>query len=87
MNWSLISDDKVMPFITGNEEIYDTWKQTPGGFLWLDIEGPTSEEVGQLLAEKFTFDSNDIKDALLDRHPPRFSSNDKQFFLLLKIAA
>jgi magnesium transporter len=80
-HWLLLSDGQVH---TGGEEIYTQWQATPGSFLWLDIEGPTSQQAARLLEEKFHFDQTDIADAILDRHPPRFAADGKQFFLLLK---
>lgn len=81
LNWLLVSPEQV---ISGGEELFDQWKETPDSFLWLDIEGPTSEQASQLLNEKFEFDPADIKEALYDRHPPRFDGNAEEFFLLLK---
>lgn len=82
LNWSLLSPEKVT---VGGEELFDEWQQSQGSFLWLDIEGPTSEAAAQLLSEKFVLDASDVKEALLDRHPPRFSGENKDIFVLLKM--
>lgn len=81
LSWLLVSSEKV---ISGGEELFDQWKSSSDSFLWLDIEGPSSMLAANLLNEKFEFDPADVKEALYDRHPPRFDANDGQFFLLLK---
>ena len=81
LNWLLVTSKQV---ISGGEELFDQWRSITDSFLWLDIEGPTSEQAAQLLNEKFEFDPADITEALYDRHPPRFDANAEKFFLLLK---
>jgi magnesium transporter len=82
LNWLIVSPGQVT---TGGEELLEQWKSGIDGFLWLDIEGPTSDKAAILLNNMFHFDPADVDTALQDRHPPRFDGHDEQFFLLLKM--
>lgn len=81
ISWLLVTPERV---ITGGEELYEQWLSTKNGFLWLDIEGPSSGKSAELLSAKFKLNPADIKEALRDRHPPRFTGDGEQLFVLLK---
>ena len=69
----------------GGQELFETWKATPGSLLWLDIEGSQDESVRALLEKRFGLDPADVEDGLRERHPPTFGGEAKRIFLLLKI--
>ncbi len=79
--WMLIHSDHVE---TGTAALFSEWKQHPETVLWVDIEGPADEADRKLLYEMLDLPDAEIKDALRDRHPPRFSGADDHLLLLLK---
>lgn len=81
LNWILLSPEQT---ISGGEELFGKWQSSDNAFLWLDIEGPTSELAAELLTNKFNFKPDEVKEALYDRHPPSLEVDAKQFFVLLK---
>ena len=80
--WLLKTEEGIE---VGGEELFETWKATPGSLLWLDIEGSQDESVRALLEKKFGLDPADVEDGLRERHPPTFGGEEKRIFLLLKI--
>jgi magnesium transporter len=79
--WMLIHPDHSE---TGNAALFSEWKQQSETILWVDIEGVADEADYKLLREMLMLPDAEIKDALRDRHPPRFSGTDDHLFLLLK---
>lgn len=80
--WLLKTEEGIE---VGGEELFDTWKATPGSLLWLDIESSQDESVRVLLEKSFGLDPADVEDGLRERHPPAFGGEEKRIFLLLKI--
>ncbi|MEJ2213393.1 MAG: magnesium/cobalt transporter CorA [Gammaproteobacteria bacterium] len=81
LKWLLITEDEVYE---GDAGLHKKWRDTPESFLWLDIEGSSPSAIKDLLASKFELDEADILDASRDRHPPRFSGQNGNLFLILK---
>jgi magnesium transporter len=69
---------------TGGIELYEQWKNAPQSFLWMDVKGSQSDETYRVLESRFAFEEADLTDAMKDRHPPRFSGNAEQLFIILK---
>ena len=67
--WMLIHPDHSE---TGNAALFSEWKQQSETILWVDIEGVADEADYKLLREMLMLPDAEIKDALRDRHPPRF---------------
>ncbi len=59
--------------VTGNSELIDLWKKTPGSLLWVDIEGSAVDTDRELMLDTLNLPHAEVEDALLDRHPPSFS--------------
>lgn len=78
--WMLIYPDHVE---TGSAELFNQWQQSQA-ILWVDIEGAADISDKKLLRQMPGLPEAEIKDALRDRHPPRFSGNDEHLMLLLK---
>ena len=79
--WMLIHPDHIE---TGGAELFSVWKQQPETILWVDIEGVADEADYKLLRDRLGLPDAEIKDALRDRHPPRFSGTADHLMLLLK---
>ncbi len=79
--WMLIHPDRVE---TGSAALFSEWKNNPQSTLWVDIEGSADEADYKLLQEMLALPDAEIKDALRDRHPPRFHGSADHLFLLLK---
>lgn len=81
LKWFLITELDV---ISGDDDLYEKWRNTPDSLIWLDIEGSSTEATTLILEDKFDLEPADIQDAMRDRHPPRFAGHQEQIFLLLK---
>lgn len=79
--WMLIHPDHIE---AGSAELFSEWKRQPETVLWVDIEGPVDEADKKLLYDMLDLPDAEIKDALRDRHPPRFSGTADHLMLLLK---
>ncbi len=65
------------------EALVDQWRASPGGRLWLDIEGAVTDDVRSLLAG-FGCDQLAVTDASRARHPPKIEVFDDNTFLLFR---
>jgi magnesium transporter len=67
----------------GNAQLVEQWRETAGGFLWLDIQSEISSDVRALL---HGFGCNDlaITDCSRTRHPPKVESFEKNCFILFR---
>jgi magnesium transporter len=67
----------------GNDQLVHQWRETPGGFLWLDIESAVTPEVRALLN---IFGCNDlaITDCSRARHPPKVENFEANCFILFR---
>ena len=79
--WMLIRQDGV---VTGDEALFVSWRQEPGGLLWVDIEGAATEADRRLLLALLELPKAEVDDGLRDRHPPAFTGEGDFLFLLLK---
>lgn len=79
--WMLIYPDHAE---TGSAALFSEWKKNPQSILWVDIEGKAEEADSKLLHEMLGLPDSEIKDALRERHPPRFNGTEDHLFLLLK---
>jgi magnesium transporter len=68
---------------TGSEQLLRQWRESPGGFLWLDIEDEVTPEVRALLQ---SFGCNDlaITDCSRTRHPPKVENFAANCFILFR---
>jgi magnesium transporter len=67
----------------GSEQLVRQWRETPGSFLWLDIQNEVTPEVSALLQ---SFGCNDlaIADCSRTRHPPKLESFEANCFILFR---
>jgi magnesium transporter len=67
----------------GSEQLVRQWRETPGSFLWLDIQDEVSAEVRALLQ---SFNCNDlaITDCSRTRHPPKVETFEASCFILFR---
>jgi magnesium transporter len=67
----------------GNEQLVQQWRESPGGFLWLDIQSEVTPEIRALLQ---TFACNDlaITDCSRARHPPKVENFEANCFILFR---
>ncbi len=67
----------------GNDQLVHQWRETPGGFLWLDIQSEVTPDVRALLQ---SFGCNDlvISDCSRTRHPPKVENFEENCFILFR---
>ncbi len=68
---------------TGNETLAAQWHSTPGGFLWLDIQGEITPDI-RLLLQGFGCNDLAITDCSRARHPPKVESFQDNCFILFR---
>lgn len=67
----------------GNEQLAQQWRESPGGFLWLDIQDEITPAIRALLQG---FGCNDlaITDCSRARHPPKVENFEANCFILFR---
>ena len=67
----------------GSDQLVRQWRETPGSFLWLDIQDEVTPEVRTLLQ---SFGCNDlaITDCSRTRHPPKVENFEANCFILFR---
>lgn len=67
----------------GNDQLVHQWRETAGGFLWLDIHSEVTPDVRALLQ---SFGCNDlaISDCSRTRHPPKVENFEENCFILFR---
>jgi magnesium transporter len=67
----------------GSDQLVHQWRETPGSFLWLDIQSEVTPDVRALLQ---SFGCNDlvISDFSRTRHPPKVENFEANCFVLFR---
>ena len=68
----------------GGEELLQTWRDTPGSWIWLDLFDEAAESERDFLVEHFALDTGAIAEAQRSRHPPSIELYEQYLYLLLK---
>lgn len=69
---------------TGGVELLQKWRDTPEGWIWLDLRDEPQELEQALLQNEFKIDELDVEEAQRPRHPPTYRASEQYLFVLLK---